>query len=352
MFKSTHAKASSGPPTPSGQDHISHQQFVFKDNRSPRFDHLKPPILDLSSVTSSPAESRADVYHTALPSQGDDRRYSYGFPPLKRNRSRHGDRLNAILDSPGGVGRGGLPVTGLTDLRGESSGSKPSLSDRRHWSISDRPRSRSPYPPPNAAKASVSRADIARVKALLLSSGIKAAEIHRRANQSRDPPPKFLRQAAESSNASLKRVPRKEEHVLAARMLTNSLENESAALHEDMERFRTGTVEKLRKDLFEMKDLVESCVERARNEGDESVRFGAEITGQRTIEVRRVVDALEKLARARRRRLRWIRRVGFGLVEWGLVMVMWWIWFIVVIFKGILAVFKGVGRAVKWVFWL
>jgi hypothetical protein len=350
-FKSTHAKASSGPPTPSGQDHISQQQLALKDSRSTRFEHLKPPDLDLSSVTSSPAESRADIYHTALPTQGDDRRYSYGFPPLKRNRSRHGDHLAAILDAPGGVGRGGLPVTALTNIGGDSSGSRPSLSDRRHWSISDRPRSRSPYPPPATAKTSVSRADIARVKALLLSSGIKAAEIHRRAYQSRDPP-KFLREAAKSSNASLRSVPRKEEHVLAARMLTTSLENESVALQEDMERFSTNTVEKLRKDLFEMKDLVESCVERARKEADESVRFGAEITGQRTIEVRRVVDALEKLARARRRRLRWIRRVGFGLVEWGLVMFMWWIWFIVVIFKGILGVFKGAVRAVRWVFWL
>lgn len=351
-FKSTHPKAASGPPTPSGQDHISQQQFALKDNRSPRFDHLKPPTLDLSSVTSSPAESRADVYHTALPSQGDDRRYSYGFPPLQRNRSRHGDRLKAILNAPGGVGRGGLPMTALADMRGDSNGSRPSLSDRRHWSISDRPRSRSPYPPPNAAKASVSRSDIARVKALLLSSGIKAAEIHRRAYQSRDPPPKFLRVAAESSNASLRPVPRKEEHVLAARMLTNSLENESVALQEDMERFKTGTVDILRRDLVEMKDLVESCVERARNEGDESVRFGAELMGQRTIEVRRVVDALEKLARARRRRLRWIRRVGFGLVEWSVVMVMWWIWLLVIIWKTIWGTIKGAGRAIRWVLWL
>ncbi|KAE9991315.1 hypothetical protein EG327_000156 [Venturia inaequalis] len=351
-FKPNNSKASTGPSTPTGEDHISQQQLALMRNRSPRFDHLKPPGLDLSSVTSSPAESRGEVFHTALPSQGDERRYSYGFPDFQHTKTRHAERLKAILDSPGGVGRGGLPMTSLAKIRGDSSNTRPSLSDRRHWSISDQPRSRSPFPSPAATRASVSRSDIARVKALLLSSGIKAAEIHRRAYQSRNPPPKFLRLAAESSNASLRSVPRKEEHVLAARMLTNTLENESVALQEDMERFRTTTVDTLRKDLVELKDLVESCVERARNEGDESVRFGAEITGQRTIEVRRVVDALEKLARARRRRLRWIRRVGFGLVEWGVVMVMWWIWFLVIIWKAIWGTIKGIGRTVRWVFWL
>lgn len=351
-FRPTNPKVSTGPTTPSGEDHISQQQLALMSNRSQRFEHLKPPGLDLSSVTSSPAESRGEIFHTALPSQGDDRRYSYGFPPLQHSKSRNADRLTAILAAPGGVGRGGLPMTALAKIRGDSTSSRPSLSDRRHWSISDRPRSRSPYPPPTATKASVSRSDIARVKALLLSSGIKAAEIQRRAYSIRNPPPKFLRLAAESSNASLRPVPRKEEHVLAARMLTNALENESVALQEDMRRFKTDTVDALRKDIVEMKDVVESCVERARNEGDESVRFGAEITGQRTIEVRRVVDALEKLARARRRRLRWIRRVGFGLVEWGVVMVMWWIWLLVIVWKAIWGTVKGLGRTVRWVLWL
>ncbi|TLD18800.1 hypothetical protein E2P81_ATG11710 [Venturia nashicola] len=351
-FKPSNPKASTGPSTPSGDDHISQQQLALMSNRSPRFDNLKPPGLDLSSVTSSPAESRGDIFHTALPTQVDDRRYSYGFPPLQYTKSRQADRLKSILDSPGDGERGGLPTTSLAKIRGDSNSSRPSLSDRRHWSISDKPRSRSPYPSPTSAKASVSRSDIARVKALLLSSGIKAAEIHRRAYQTRNPPSKFLRLAAESSNASLRPVPRKEEHLLAARMLANFLENESVALHEAIERFRTNTVYTLRKDLVEMKDLVESCIERARNEGDESVRFGAEITGQRTIEVRRVVDALEKLARARRRRLRWVRRVGFGLVEWGVVMVMWWIWFLVIIWKAIWGTIKGIGRTVRWVFWL
>ncbi|QDS68676.1 hypothetical protein FKW77_002192 [Venturia effusa] len=351
-FKPTNPKASAGPLTPSDQDHISQQKLALTNSRSPRFDHLKPPGLDLSAVTSSPSENRGDIYHTALPSQDDDRRHSYGFPPLQQAKSRNADRLKAILDRPGGVGRGGLPMTGLTNIRRDSDGSRHSLFDRRHWSIGDQPRSSSPYPPPTISKASISKSDIARVQIGYISACIKAAEIHRRAYQIRNPPPKFLRLAAESSNASLRPVPRKEEHVLAARLLTTCLENESVAFHQDMERFRLTTVETLNKDLIEMKDVVESCIERARDEADEAMRFGAEITGSRTIEIRRVVDALEKLARARRRRLRWLRRVGFGLVEWGVVLVMWWIWLLVTVWKASWGTVRGIGRAVRWVFWL
>jgi hypothetical protein len=351
-FRPANMKATSQPATPSGQDHIGKQQQALKNNRSPRFDRLAPPNLDLSRVSTvadtSPDLSRVDTFATPDTSR-DDRRGSYGFPTLSRHTSRLGigNRLATILDRPGGVGRGGMPPSALTDLE-EQNRSRPSLSDKRQWSISDQPRSRSPHP---AASATSNPAEIARIRALLLCSGIKAAEIHRRAHMPRDPP-LFLRRAAQTSGAELRAVPRKEEHVLAARMLTTSLEEETIALLNDSKHFNASTLANLHITLNEMKDVVTACVDRARNSGDESVRFGAEVTGQRTIEVRRVVDALEKLARARRRRLRWIRRVGFGLVEWGVVMFMWWIWFIVMILRGIWKTVRGGVGVVRWVFWL
>jgi hypothetical protein len=351
-FRPAHAKATSQPTTPSGHDHIAKQQQELRHNRSSRFERLAPPELDLSRVTTaadtSPDLSRTNTFSTPDTSR-DDRRSSYGFPNLSRHTSRKGigNRLAAILDKSGGVGRGGMPPSALTNLE-EKSRSRPSLSDKRHWSISDKPRSRSPHP---TASSFVNPAEIARIRALLLCSGIKAAEISRRAHSPRDPP-LFLRQAASTSGANLRVVPRKEEHVLAARMLTTSLENETSALLSDSAHFHSTTIMTLHTSLSDLKDAVSACVERARNSGDESVRFGAEITGQRTIEVRRVVDALEKLSRARRRRLRWVRRVGFGMVEWGVVAFMWWIWLIVVILRGVWKVVMGTVKVVKWVFWL
>jgi hypothetical protein len=352
-FRPANAKSASQPTTPSGQDHIAKQQQILKNNRSPRFDRLAPPNLDLSRVSTSaddsPHTTGVDTFSTPNTSR-DDRRGSYGFPPLYRHSSRLGisSRLAAILDKSGGVGRGGLPPSALTNLE-EHNRSRPSLSDKRHWSISDKPRSRSPHPTASSAANAV---EVARIRALLLCSGIKAAEIYRRAHRSRIPPPLFLRQAAETSGAELRIVPRKEEHVLAARMLTTSLENETLALVNDSEHFNASTITNLHITLNEMKDVVTACVERARNSGDEAVGFGAEVTGQRTFEVRRVVDALEKLARARRRRLRWVRRVGFGMVEWGVVAFMWWIWLIVVILRGVWKVVRGFVIVVKWIFWL
>ncbi|KAF2436888.1 hypothetical protein EJ08DRAFT_5718 [Tothia fuscella] len=352
-FRPAHgSKQSSQVYTPGGVDHITHQQRALKHNRSARFDSMAPPGLDLSKVdtmtTDSADTSRQNTFNTANTSR-EDRRNSYGFPPIEKQNSRLGPRVAAILEKPGGVGRGGLPATGLSHVE-EQNRSRPSLADRRHWSISDKPNSRSPHP---IASSSISSADVARVRALFICSGIKAASISRRAHRPHDTVPSFLRKAADISGAEfLRPVPRKEAHVLAARLLTNSLENETTALHNDATVFRSDTIASLRSKLEDMKDLVSACVEQARNGSDESVRFGAEITGQKTIEVQRVVDGLERLARVRRRRMRWIRRIGFGLVEWAVVAFMWWIWLCVVLLRSVWRIFTGTVRVVKWVFWL
>jgi hypothetical protein len=187
---------------------------------------------------------------------------------------------------------------------------------------------------------------------LLLSSGIKAAELVRRERQQRSAPPAFLEQAAKSTQAVLHPVPRKEEHVVAARLLTSALDADTLRLHRAAESFRTDTVAPLHAHLSDLHASVSDCVERARNTADEAVGFGALVTGGKTIELRRVVDALEKFRRKRRKRLKWIRRVGFGLLEWGVLLFMWWVWLVVVIVRGVGGVVRGSYRAVKWVFWL
>jgi hypothetical protein len=332
-----------------GSDHISKQQRELSRNRSSRFDSLAPPNLDLSRVDSS-TSNFADISRTntkASESSRDDRRNAQAYAIQNRNRSRLGTRLEAILDVPGAVGSGGLPVTGLSEVSNEKPPARPNMQDKRQWSISDKPRSRSRH----ALMPPLDVAEIARVRALLMCSGIKASTIGHRAVATRDPP-EFLRKAAETCNAEPMSVKRSEEHILAAKLLTTYLETETSELHDDADRFLSHTVSGLKQDLHEMKDAVNLCIKTAQNLGDSCVGFGSEVTGQRTLQVRQVVDQLEKLARARRRRMRWVRRIGFGLVEWSVVLFMWWIWFVVVIFKTIWNVFKGVGMAVKWIFWL
>jgi hypothetical protein len=61
---------------------------------------------------------------------------------------------------------------------------------------------------------------------------------------------------------------------------------------------------------------------------------------------------MDKMIRRRRRRFRWLRRGGWVLVEWLLVGVMWYVWFMVVLTRVVMGVGKGVVRSFRWLFWL
>ena len=369
-FKSSTAKTSSEPSRPSTptQDHISSQQRLLRQiNRSPRLDRLAPPSLDISRVTSrtsttSPITNTNQIYTT---DSRDSRRSSYGFPHLfhARSRSRLGKRLTAILDVPGQVGRGGMPSTGLAKLKPERSASstrRPQLTmDKRQWSISDvagaHPSVVAAHLPAADDDATVSAADVTRVRALLLCSGIKASELAWRAGHPRRAGPNpLLVRAAEASGRPVQEVvvPVREEFAMGGRLYSEVIEGDVDALHASAQAFKDGKVSQLGHRIGDLRGVVESCSDRTRAMGDHAVGFGAEVTGQRTIEVRMVMDSLDKLVRARRRRLRWLRRIGFGLLEWVVLLFMWWVWFVVVVIKTGWNVLRGLGFALRWILWL
>ena len=324
-------------------DHIHRQQIDQIGQRSPRFDRLAPPSLDLSRVTS---ESSTVV----MGSSQDERRQSYGFGDAAGASAN----LQEALDVPGRIKRG-YPPTGLAKIpprdrsrRASSINLEASIASgqQRHWSISDA--DHIPHPP----GLSVSKADIARVRALLLCSGIKAAEIARRANSIRAPPP-FLLEAAETANAQLIRVSRKEEHVLAARILSTDLENSTRDLNIAARTFNENKVAVLNEQLNALLALVADGLMSSVHEiADIADKELTTLTGDKTLQVREVNDRVEALWRRKRRRLRWIRRGGFLLLEWVLLGVMWWVWLIVVVVRSFIGVFGGFFRFVRWLFFL
>jgi len=367
-FKSSTTKTSSEPSRPSTptQDHITTQQRLLRQiNRSPRLDRLAPPSLDTSRVTSqsstaSPGTNANRMYTT---DSHDSRRSSYGFPYLfhTRSRSRLGKRLTAILDVPGQVGRGGMPPTALAALQPErrALSTRPPLADKRQWSISDTAgggaarASLDAHMP--AADVPVAAPDVARVRALLLCSGIKAAALHYRAARPRRnaPNPLLVRAAREAGRpVDVGAVPLREEFAMGGRLYGEVFEGAVDALHASARAFKDGRVGQLGHRIGDLRGVVESCDERTRAMGDLAVGFGADVTGQRAMEVRRVMEALDKLVRARRRRLRGLRRIGFGLLEWVVLLFMWWVWFIVVVIKMGWNVLRGLGFALRWIFWL
>jgi hypothetical protein len=312
-------------------DHISRQTRERKNSRSPRFDRLAPPRMDLERLSTASSQIT-----------------------LGASRSHSQDRINKVLARPGRAYAGGLPPTSLRDARGSEdryrSSSRPTLDGQRHWSIAN-----------NDAQLLhrkvngnlVTQADIARVRALFLCSGVKAKELSRRANTKRSPPPDWLARAAATANKELVPVPRKEEHVLAARLLMRELELSTRSLAASTQHFREGTIKELTEVITNLRAKVDSdLMPRIFESGDTAVRITSEISGQGPLQVKQITDDIDRMLRARRRRMRWLRGFGWMLVEWALVAVMWWLWLVVVLVGSVKRVFGFSLGIVRWLLWL
>ncbi|ORY19733.1 hypothetical protein BCR34DRAFT_551598 [Clohesyomyces aquaticus] len=316
-------------------DHpITRQARDRANSRSPRFSKLAPPRMDLRSIStaSSPAPSRA------------------------RSPSAGRERLNKTPERPGGVGRGGLPYTPLANGEGsarEKSISRPTLEGKRHWSITDDD-GNTLHRKTSATGNTITRTDIARIRALFLCSGVKARGICQRAQEPRpNGPPAWLTRAAKAANAQLIPIARKEEHVLAARVLTRNLEASTQALHESSDRFRNSDVRDLVSNIRNLRSRIESDLfARVRDSADEAVRITSGVSGTAPLAVKQVSDEIDRMIRMRRRRMKWVRRVGWVLVEWALVGLMWWLWLIVTILGSVRRVFGAVWSVMKWLLWI
>jgi hypothetical protein len=191
------------------------------------------------------------------------------------------------------------------------------------------------------------------VRALYLCSGIKAKEINRRTLEVRAPPPAFLVRAAKSSHADLYPVSRKEEHVLAARILTTAFEARIDALHTAASRFRDDTIVHLESRIAAVKATAEtSLFARVREGGDEALAVSSRVSADAPLAVKQITDDIEHMVRMRRRRTRWVRRVGWTLLEWALLGFMWCAWLVVTLSRVVTRCVFFFWSIVKWLLWL
>ncbi|KAI9774490.1 MAG: hypothetical protein M1835_006009 [Candelina submexicana] len=331
-------------------DHITRQQLARREQRRPsRFARLAPPKIDIRGVspTSSPDLSRTTT-HDDEGSYNDSRRGSYGagrradvVPFSAHQNVRSADmRLNAVLGLPGTVGRGGPPVTGLAGIASDRRRSthRPSMNEMCEWSISGGLVQSLPAPG--------SKREMVRVQALLLSSGIKAKEISRRANEIRDPP-LFLRKVC---NPPFPLVPASQEHVVAAQMLSQNLMRISKQLQDMLS-------DSSANDLLDQIEAVKERIQAnltplVRASADDADVFSTELTTTHTLAIKQLNDSVDILLRRRRRRLKWVRRAGYVLLEWILLGVMWWAWLIVVAVRLVRGTMMAVVGGVRWVLWL
>ncbi|KAJ6442890.1 Chromatin-remodeling complexes subunit NGG1 [Purpureocillium lavendulum] len=325
---------SNGDATPSGSTNHS--------RKSSRFDLLKPPRIDPRSASSS----------VSPPSI---RRGRLGDSDASESESRQGSVSDGVRDADKRL-NDALVVPGY-----DEDGRRRS----RHWSIADKECYNE--------QARLSRREIARMKALILSSGIKALEISRRANEVHNP---FghqglaakgapvgttcagfgwadIAQLSDDTQLSTRKVTFCELYPLAAQCLGGAIQASGQRWQVAADRFAHRTSPDLQQRIGEMRSrLVDDLSEMARAAADQADETSRDLALGQPLKVKHVVDVIEKMMRRRRRRLRWLRRALWLMVEWLLVGFMWYVWFVVMILRIFLGVGKGVWRGVRWLLWL
>ncbi|KAL1872979.1 hypothetical protein Daus18300_004120 [Diaporthe australafricana] len=313
--------------------------------RSTRFELLKPPRIDISVAADSSADTQKDqgvcVPETEL-------------------------RMGDIREEPMFGGR--RPGTALSVQSPKTRRFSAAFDrDSRHFSLSEQASA--------PEHAPLTRREVARVKALMLSSGVMAMNISRRAhhaqmldamtmNESNDVLsalgnrvswPEVTQLAPEDQRQQLLSEPISEANLfpVTARVLGTAIQTSRQQWESAAESFRyrtrsdiNGQIEHLRTRLqLDLSAMTRTAAEEADEVSEDLV------DGQRR-KVKAVVDVIDKLSRRRRRRFRWARRAGWLALEWALVGFMWYVWLVVMIARVFLGVGKGFVRGVRWLLWL
>jgi hypothetical protein len=310
------------------RDHISRLAAQHRSNsKSPRLDRLAPPKLDTNHPVTTPS-----IMVTS------DRRNSYGFGSgLDLSNSRNASQIfNDVIDNK----PEDIPSTGLTDLMASRSGGSLALS----WNTSNQ----------SLVKSNVTREDIARVAALLMSSAVKAREIKIRADTPRNQVPKFLLDTINSSHTLPPKVNRREEHVVAARNLITTLRTEANQFQTNLRVFSTITTPYLHTELQTLEDMVDNkMTPSVRVAADQAGELSMKLSTTSTLEVKALNDIISTALRRRRRGpLRELRRLGYKIIEVGVVGILWGIWLIVTLFHIVMTIINGIWSVLRWLFWL
>ncbi|KAI1739253.1 hypothetical protein F4680DRAFT_423287 [Xylaria scruposa] len=307
-------------------------------SRSPRFEQLKPPRIDirrasptLSELERGAAQNLAD----SDMSEPDSRFGDSSHPP--RQSSKELQNAMPSTDSP---------ISHTED--------RTRVPEYQNWVIPDRA-SLSQHVP-------ISRREVARLRALILCSGIKAMEISRRANE---PCPLFKpdNKATGLSSTELRRLvpdgennlrlPQAELFPATARIMSRSIDHSIKSFEKSASEFSAETAPRLQQQV----DTIHNCVayelmDMTRHAADEADEVSHDILDHQRLKVKSVLDTMDKMLRRRRRRFRWVRRAGWLAVEWVLVGFMWYVWFIVMITRIVLGVGRGAVSVVRWLLWL
>lgn len=165
--------------------------------------------------------------------------------------------------------------------------------------------------------------------------------------------PEIARFASNPEQLLKQAIPQSELYLTASRVLSASIQTSGQKWQDSADNFVRKTTPALHSRIDALRAKVNNDLDamagEAANEADE---LSKDLVAVQRLRVRHVVDNIEKLLRRRRRRFRWVRRGGWLAVEWLLVGFMWYVWFIVMIARVILGIFKGIVGGARWLLWL
>ncbi|KXJ89607.1 hypothetical protein Micbo1qcDRAFT_165734 [Microdochium bolleyi] len=320
-----------------------------KGRKSARFDQLKPPRLSVPGSPKGIPRISEEVL-SADRGQIDESDIADGNTQIGLPDS-HGPSSNSSRDLQNVLA--GVPHA-LDNKKRYHSTSLSKRDSGRHWSITDRDTT--------PRQSQLSRSELAGVRALILSSGIKAMEITRRANEahplfavdSKGPGVPWSDVSAfvpgEATTMSASQL---ELYPTTARVLVGSIDTSMKAFQQAATQLTSDTVPALQRRIDDLHlriatDLIKTTQETT----DDADEVSRDLVHNQRLKVQHVVEAMEKMSRNRRRRFRWFRRVVWLVVEWVLVASMWWLWAAFVIFRSVYFVVKGAWGGVRWLLWL
>ncbi|KAI1816872.1 hypothetical protein GGS20DRAFT_535871 [Poronia punctata] len=324
------------------------QVISYPASRSPRFDQLKPPRIDVRRA--SPVSSEFDEQDIMQRPRDSDRSRSNSQsrgpnnPIDSRSRQTSKELQNALsLYDNNNMSR-------TIDTRDSER-----VSDCHHLAIPNRT--------PLSQHTIVSRREVARLRTLILCSGIKAMELSRRAHE---PLPCFSRgnkneigmpwaDVAHFAPEGYNRlnVPQKDLYPEAGRILSQSINKSIEALERSVSEFSTQTGPALQQRVNAVHDRIAvDYMTLTRQAVDEADEVSLDMVNTQRLKVKSVVDTMDKMLRRRRRRLRWVRRAGWLAVEWVLVGFMWYVWFVVMIARVMIVTGRGIVSVIRWLLWL
>jgi len=188
---------------------------------------------------------------------------------------------------------------------------------------------------------------------------VKAREIYRRAHAIADPPRKWVLDTIDPSNPTLHtpvplRIPKKEEHVVAARNLISTLTYQSGKFRNSLTKFSTELSPRLHTELQALDDLVDNTLTpRVRVAADQAGELSMRLTTSSTLTVKALHDVIDGAIRRRRKGpVRYFRRLGYQIIEWGVVGLLWGIWLVVTVLRVIWGSLKAVYTVIRWMLFL